>query len=103
MSDREKWAVFANVVCDTAFRRGARVIIQHASWKRAQVYGLSISGRPIERYVPYKRLRSVRAAFVSRRFERAAWVTWPTKDDPELTRKVAWIRDASRDGEGDAT
>lgn len=60
------YAVIANVVSDGILRTGARVWIlyHHGDAEIARVRGCSKGGRVVNKYIPYKRLKNFRAAFV---------------------------------------
>jgi len=73
MGDKlEEFTVYANVSDDTAFRRGAKVVIIHQTGDNERVFceGLSKGGRTIRKWIGLKRLRDFRVAFVHNSIKR---------------------------------
>lgn len=104
----KEWGIVANVQADKALRIGAKVTIleSHGDASQVKVRGCSKSGRVIEKYIPFKRLKNFRAAWIPEKLrdEIHHWHKFETKDKAAqyasgLNKLWKDVRFYSRNGE----
>lgn len=99
------FGLIANVMTDHALRTGAKVHVLEYDGDigRTLVTGLNKSGRSIEKYVSWKRLTDIRAAFIPEHLRKRTQIWWDDKASVqevalELTQLWQFVRTFHPDG-----
>jgi hypothetical protein len=76
-----EWGIVANVLWDRILRMGTKVYLLgwHGDYEFVKVQGLSKGGKTIRKYLPFKRLRTFRAAWLPPPIRTEAWFHCATK------------------------
>jgi hypothetical protein len=84
---RATWGLVANVLWDRVLRMGAKVTLLgwHGDYESVYVQGLSKGGRTVRKYLPLKRLRTFRAAWLPPPLSEEAWCRFATKAEASAT------------------
>lgn len=77
------FCIVANVKSDRALRTGARVWVSHCNGDASHPYvmGLNKSGRFIRKFIPYKRLKNFRAAWIPEHLRGEIRRFWDKKEE----------------------
>jgi hypothetical protein len=86
-STQEAYGLVANVLWDRVLRMGAKVYLLgwHGDYHYVFVQGLSKGGRTVRKYLPLKRLRTFRAAWLPPSLQEDAWCRFATKAEATAT------------------
>ena len=76
------YGIVANAVKDKVFRQGAKVWILrwNGDFEHVIVRGISLGGRRVTKYTPFKSLHNYRAAWIPPTVAEDVCATWATKE-----------------------